>query len=104
MGVVARTVHDRGGEVLGIIPAALAPQEMAGASIGETVVVENMHERKALMAEEADGFIAMPGGFGTLDELSEMITWGQLGIQRKPIGIFNVAGFYDPLLPGSTRR
>ncbi|HAJ37686.1 MAG TPA: TIGR00730 family Rossman fold protein [Chloroflexi bacterium] len=98
MGVLARTVFDRGGEVLGVIPDVLAPREVAGEQIGETIVVENMHERKALMAQEADAFIAMPGGFGTLDELFEAITWGQIGIQRKPIGLLNVAGYFDPLL------
>lgn len=98
MGVLARTVFDRGGEVLGVIPDVLAPREVAGEQIGETVVVETMHERKALMAQEADAFIAMPGGFGTLDELFEAITWGQIGIQRKPIGLLNVAGYFDPLL------
>ena len=98
MGVLARTVHDRGGEVLGIIPEALTPRELAGDGIGETVVVQTMHERKALMAQESDAVIAMPGGFGTMDELFEAITWGQIGIQRKPIGLFNVAGYFDPLL------
>lgn len=98
MGVLARTVYERGGEVLGIIPEVLAPREVAGAQIGETIIVETMHERKALMAQEADSFVAMPGGYGTLDELFEAITWGQIGIQRKPIGLFNVAGFFDPLL------
>lgn len=98
MGVLARTVYERGGEVLGIIPDVLAPREVAGEPIGETIIVENMHERKALMAREADAFIAMPGGFGTLDELFETITWGQIGIQRKPIGVLNVAGYFDPLL------
>ena len=98
MGVLARTVYERGGEVLGIIPEVLAPREVAGAQIGETIIVETMHERKALMAQEADSFVAMPGGYGTLDELFEAITRGQIGIQRKPIGLFNVAGFFDPLL------
>lgn len=98
MGVLARTVYDRGGEVLGVIPAVLTAREVAGEQIGETIVVESMHERKALMAREADAFIAMPGGYGTLDELFEAITWGQIGIQRKPIGLFNVNGYFDPLL------
>jgi uncharacterized protein (TIGR00730 family) len=77
MGVLARTVYERGGEVLGIIPDVLTPREVAGEQIGETVIVENMHERKAMMAQAADAFIAMPGGFGTLDELFEAITWGR---------------------------
>jgi len=98
MGVLARTVYDRGGEVLGVIPAVLTAREVAGEQIGETIIVESMHERKALMAHEADAFIAMPGGYGTLDELFETITWGQIGIQRKPIGLFNVNGYFDPLL------
>jgi hypothetical protein len=98
MGVLARTVHDRGGEVLGIIPEALTSAELAGAPVGETIMVHTMHERKALMAKESDAFVAMPGGFGTLDELFEMITWGQIGVHRKPIGIYNVASYFDPLL------
>lgn len=98
MGVLARTVIDRGGEVLGVIPEALSPQEVAGAGIGETIVVQTMHERKAYMARNADAFIAMPGGYGTMDELFEAITWGQLGIHRKPIGLYNVAGFFNPIL------
>jgi uncharacterized protein (TIGR00730 family) len=98
MGVLARTVFDRGGEVLGVIPEPLSPREVAGDAIGDVIVVDTMHERKALMTAEADAFVAMPGGFGTLDELFEAITWGQLGIHRKPIGLFNVAGYFDPLL------
>ena len=82
MGVVARTVHERGGEVLGIIPEPLMTREMAGNAIGETIVVQTMHERKALMNDHCDAFIAMPGGFGTMDELFEAITWGQLGIHH----------------------
>ena len=92
------TVYERGGDVLGIIPDVLAPREVAGESIGETIIVESMHERKALMAREADAFVAMPGGYGTLDELFEAITWGQIGIQRKPIGLYNVNGYFDHLL------
>ena len=98
MGVLARTVYERGGDVLGVIPDVLAPREVAGESIGETIIGENMHERKALMAREADAFVAMPGGYGTMDELFEAITWGQIGIQRKPIGLYNVNGYFDHLL------
>lgn len=98
MGVIARTVHERGGEVLGIIPEPLMNKEMAGEGIGETVVVQSMHERKALMNDHSDAFIAMPGGFGTMDELFEAITWGQLGIHRKPIGLLNVNHYFDPAL------
>jgi uncharacterized protein (TIGR00730 family) len=84
--------------VLGVIPAALAPKELSGESIGELHVVDTMHERKAIMAEESDAFIAMPGGFGTLDELFEVITWVQLGIQSKSIGLLNVNGYFDPIV------
>ena len=98
MGILARTVHERGGDVLGIIPEPLTTREMAGDSIGETIVVQTMHERKALMNEHSDAFIAMPGGFGTMDELFEAITWGQLGIHRKPIGLLNINRFFDPVL------
>jgi hypothetical protein len=98
MGTLARTVHDRGGEVLGVIPEPLTAREVAGDVIGDTVVVQTMHERKALMARESDAFIAMPGGFGTMDELFEAITWGQIGIHRKPIGLFNVNGYFDSVL------
>lgn len=98
MGTLARTVHDRGGDVLGIIPEPLTAREVAGETIGETIVVQTMHERKALMAKESDAFIAMPGGFGTMDELFEAITWGQIGIHRKPIGLFNVNGYFDSIL------
>ena len=98
MGVIAQGVQDRGGVVRGIIPRSLQPKEVSGMTPGELIVVESMHERKALMAEYADGFIAMPGGFGTLDELFETITWGQLGIHEKPIGLLNVRGYFNPLL------
>jgi uncharacterized protein (TIGR00730 family) len=97
MGAVARAVHDNGGEVHGIIPAPLTPKELSGAPIGKLEVVDSMHTRKARMVELADGFIAMPGGFGTFEELFETITWCQLGIHAKPIGLLNIAGYYDPL-------
>ncbi len=98
MGALARTVFDRGGEVLGVIPGPLSEKEVAGDSIGEIIVVDSMHERKAIMARESEAVIAMPGGFGTLDELFETITWSQLGIHRKPVGLYNVAGYFDSLL------
>lgn len=98
MGAVARSVRDNGGAVHGVIPAALKPKEVSGEPIGHLEVVDSMHTRKARMAELADAFIALPGGFGTLEELFETITWTQLGIHRKPIGLLNIAGFYDPLL------
>ncbi len=98
MGAVARAVAAGGGSVHGIIPAALTPKEVSGPPIGKLEIVDSMHTRKARMAELADAFIALPGGFGTLEELFETITWTQLGIHRKPIGLLNVAGFYGPLL------
>lgn len=97
MGEVANAVTEANGEVIGIIPYALATKERANPK-GEMRVVNTMHERKAMMANLSDAFIAMPGGFGTFEELMEIITWGQLGIHQKPIGLLNVAGYYDPLL------
>lgn len=101
MGVVAEAVIKNDGEVIGVIPYALATKERAlAADLGgvEMRVVNTMHERKAMMAELSDAFIALPGGFGTFEELLEMITWGQLGIHQKPIGVLNVEGYYDALL------
>eukprot|EP01119_Soliformovum_irregulare_P009256 TRINITY_DN22481_c0_g1_i1.p1 TRINITY_DN22481_c0_g1~~TRINITY_DN22481_c0_g1_i1.p1 ORF type:complete len:206 (-),score=64.80 TRINITY_DN22481_c0_g1_i1:16-570(-) len=98
MGAISKTIHEGGGHVKGIIPASLAPREVSGESIGEIVVVDDMHSRKLEMYSSADAFIAMPGGFGTLEELFEIITWLQLGIHTKPIGLLNVQNFYDPLL------
>ena len=98
MGVIAATVDGGGRDVLGIIPRALEPRELSGVTYGRVMVVESMPERKRLMAQHSDAFIAMPGGFGTLDELFEMVTWGQLGIHAKPVGLLNVAGYFDPLL------
>jgi uncharacterized protein (TIGR00730 family) len=97
MGAVADAVIEAGGEVIGVIPYALAAKERARRDI-DMRVVNTMHERKAMMAELSDAFIAMPGGFGTLEEMMETITWGQLGIHRKPVGLLNIAGYYDPLL------
>jgi uncharacterized protein (TIGR00730 family) len=97
MGAVADAVIAAKGEVIGIIPYALATKERAHPAV-EMRVVNTMHERKAMMAQLSDAFIAMPGGFGTFEELLEIITWGQLGIHQKPIGLLNVAGYYDPLL------
>ena len=98
MGAVARSVAQHGGAVHGVIPTPLMSKEIAGEPVGDLEVVDSMHIRKARMAELSDAFIALPGGFGTLEELFETITWTQLGIHRKPIGLLNVAGFYDPLL------
>jgi uncharacterized protein (TIGR00730 family) len=98
MGVIAETVLAGGGEVIGVIPRKLLELEVGDQTVTELHVVETMHQRKALMSELSDGFIAMPGGLGTLEELFEMLTWAQLGIHRKPVGILNVAGYYDGLL------
>jgi uncharacterized protein (TIGR00730 family) len=98
MGVVADTVLDGGGEVIGVIPEALVAKELAHNGVGDLRVVSSMHERKALMAELADAFVALPGGYGTFEEFCEVITWAQLGLHRKPCGLLNVDGFYDPLL------
>jgi uncharacterized protein (TIGR00730 family) len=98
MGVVADAVLAAGGRVEGVIPKALVDAELAHEGVTRLHVVGTMHERKALMADLADGFIAMPGGFGTADELFEILTWSQLGLSRKPVGLLNVAGFFDPLL------
>jgi uncharacterized protein (TIGR00730 family) len=98
MGVVANTVLAAGGQVLGIIPEALATKEVAHFGVSELRVVASMHERKAAMADESDAFIALPGGFGTFEELFEVVTWAQLGFHAKPIGVMNVDGFFDGLL------
>lgn len=98
MGVLADTVLAGGGRVIGVIPRALVERELAHTGLSELHVVDSMHERKALMAELSDGFLALPGGSGTLDELFEILTWAQLGIHAKPIGLLNVDGFFDPLL------
>lgn len=98
MGIVADAVLARGGEVIGVIPEALATREIAHTGLTELHVVSSMHERKALMADLSDAFIALPGGFGTFEEFCEVITWTQLGIHPKRCGLLNVAGYYDPLL------
>ena len=98
MGVLADAALDAGGEVIGVIPRMLVEREIAHQGLAELRVVGSMHERKALMAELSDGCIAMPGGYGTLDEFCEILTWTQLGLQRKPIGVLNVAGYFDRLL------
>ncbi|KAL1544635.1 Cytokinin riboside 5'-monophosphate phosphoribohydrolase log8 [Salvia divinorum] len=98
MGLVSQTVYDGGRSVLGVIPTALVPVEISGHAVGEVMVVADMHERKAEMARQADAFIALPGGYGTMEELLEMITWSQLGIHNKPVGLLNVDGYYDCLL------
>jgi len=97
MGAVADAVIEARGKVIGVIPYALATKERGRPDI-DMRVVNTMHDRKAMMAELSDAFIAMPGGFGTFEELMETITWGQLGIHQKPVGLLNVAGYYDPML------
>lgn len=97
MGVVADATLAAGGEVVGIIPQALVDREFAKRDCTELHIVENMHERKRMMAERADAFVALPGGIGTLEELFEVWTWRQLGYHEKPVGILNVDGYYDEL-------
>jgi uncharacterized protein (TIGR00730 family) len=97
MGMLADAALAAGGEVIGVIPRALATKEIAHDGVSELRVVASMHERKAQMAELADGFVALPGGFGMLDELFEVVTWAQLGLHAKPIGVLNVAGYFDAL-------
>src|SRR3954454_7167637 len=98
MGVVADAALAAGGRVIGIIPRFLEEREVAHGGLTELRVVASLHERKALMHELSDGFIVLPGGFGTLDELMETVTWAQLGLHAKPVGIVNVAGYFDDLL------
>ena len=98
MGVLAEELLGAGGEVIGVIPESLVAKEVAHHGVTELKVVKTMHERKALMADLSDGFVAMPGGFGTLDEFFEIVTWAQLGLHRKPCGLFNVHGYFHPLL------
>lgn len=98
MGIVARTVLAGGGRVTGIIPRLLAEKEVALTSLDDLRIVDSMHERKALMAELSDGFIALPGGIGTIEEFVEVLTWAQLGIHAKPCGLLNGVGYYDRLL------
>jgi len=97
MGVLADAVLDAGGEVYGVIPEALRDRELAHDRLTELHVVADMHQRKARMAALADGFLALPGGIGTLEELFEAWTWGQLGFHRKPCGVYDICGFYEPL-------
>lgn len=98
MGVLADAALAAGGEVIGVIPESLVARELGHTGITHLHVVQSMHERKSLMSELAEGFIALPGGWGTLEEITEMITWSQLGFHRKPIGLLNVAGYFDSLL------
>lgn len=98
MGVIADAALAAGGEVIGVIPEALATKEVAHGGVTQLHVVSTMHERKALMADLSDAFIALPGGFGTMDEFCEILTWAQLRIHSKPVGLLNVNGYYDELL------
>jgi uncharacterized protein (TIGR00730 family) len=98
MGALADAALAHGSEVIGVIPQALAGVEVAHQNLSRLVLVETMHERKALMAQEADAFVALPGGFGTLDEFFEILTWAQLGIHTKPCLLVNTTGYYDQLL------
>jgi uncharacterized protein (TIGR00730 family) len=98
MGVLAHSVMNAGGEVIGVIPQSMVKRELAFTGVSDLRVTGSMHERKAVMADLSDGFIAMPGGLGTLEELFEILTWTQLGIYHKPAGVLNVEGYFDALL------
>ena len=98
MGILADTVLAGGGEVVGIIPQDLWDKEVGHTGLSEPMIVDSMHQRKLLMADRADGFVALPGGVGTFEELFEALTWTQLGIHHKPVGLHDVGGFYRPLL------
>lgn len=98
MGAVADGVLEEGGEVIGVLPVFLQSKEIAHLGLTELIVVESMHERKTKMNDLCDGVIALPGGFGTIEELFEMLTWAQLGLHKKPIAILNINGYYDSLI------
>ncbi|KAJ6896082.1 hypothetical protein NC651_022342 [Populus alba x Populus x berolinensis] len=98
MGLISQTVFNGGCHVLGVIPKALMSHEISGETVGEVKTVADMHQRKAEMAKHADAFIALPGGYGTMEELLEIISWSQLGIHEKPVGLLNVDGYYNSLL------
>jgi uncharacterized protein (TIGR00730 family) len=98
MGAVAEGALAHGGEVIGVLPRFLSGKEIGHGGLTDLILVDTMHERKTKMHELSDGVIALPGGFGTMEELFEMLTWGQLGLHAKPVGILNVAGFYDELI------
>ncbi|KAL2471053.1 Cytokinin riboside 5'-monophosphate phosphoribohydrolase LOG3 [Abeliophyllum distichum] len=98
MGLVSQAVYNGGRHVLGVIPRTLMPREITGETVGEVKAVADMHQRKAEMARHSDAFIALPGGYGTLEELLEVIAWAQLGIHDKPVGLLNVDGYYNSLL------
>jgi hypothetical protein len=98
MGIVAEEVLKGGGSAFGVIPRHLMNREIAHAGLTELIEVETMHERKAMMIDRADGFVALPGGLGTLEEISEVLSWAQMGLHRKPIGLLNTSEFYAPFV------
>ena len=98
MGKVAQGAIDNGGDVIGVIPVFLKTKEIVHTELTELITTDNMHDRKILMYEKSDGFMIIPGGFGTMDEFFEITTWGQLGLHTKPIGILNTNGYYDALI------
>ncbi|WP_299521990.1 TIGR00730 family Rossman fold protein [Winogradskyella sp.] len=98
MGRVAEAVLENNGKAIGVIPEFLKTKEVVNTNLTELIVVKNMHDRKILIYEKSDGFIILPGGFGTMDEYFEITTWGQLGLHTKPIGILNINGYYDALI------
>jgi uncharacterized protein (TIGR00730 family) len=98
MGVLANACLNEGGRIIGVIPQALADKELAHTGLTELRIVSSMHERKSVMADLSDAFVALPGGYGTWEEFLEVLTWSQLGIQRKACAVLNVNGYYDPLL------
>ena len=104
MGVVADAVLASGGHVTGVIPQSLAKKEIAHQHLSDLIIVESMHQRKQVMADHSDAFIALPGGFGTLDESFEVITWTQLGIHAKPFGFLNIEHYFDALIRSEARR
>jgi len=98
MGTISETVKSGGGEIIGIIPKPLLAREVGRDDLSELRIVRSMHERKAMMVELSDGFIAMPGGLGTFEEFCEIVTWAQLGLHAKPVGLLNVESYFDPLI------
>jgi hypothetical protein len=98
MGAVADAALKAGGQVIGVIPQALVEKEIGHGAVTELIITQTMHERKAIMADRSDGVVTLPGGFGTLDEVAEIITWAQLGYHRKPVILANIDGFFDPLI------
>ena len=98
MGRLSETVKSGGGDVTGVIPKALLAREVGRVELAELRIVRSMHERKAMMVELSDGFIALPGGFGTFEEFCEIVTWAQLGLHAKPVGLLNIESYFDPLI------